>query len=135
MATLNRISIIGNLGKDPVTREVGTGEVSNFSVAVTESYKDKNTDQWVKNTTWFDCVAWAYMSTKAQRLSKGASVYIEGKLQFRKWQDKNGVEKISTEIVANTIESLDRRVNDESTTRDSSEVSGIDDVDLDAIPF
>lgn len=109
MASLNKVLLIGNLGKDPETRFMPNGgAVCNFSVATTESWKDKNTGQKQEKTEWHNIVIYGKLAEiAAQFLKKGSPVYLEGKLQTRKWQDKNtGADRYSTEIVADEMKML-----------------------------
>lgn len=86
--------------------------VAKFSVATNENYRDKN-GEWQKLTEWHDVVAWRYLAERAERdLKKGASVYIEGKLTHRKWQDQDGNNRKTTEVVANYFRILNRREGD-----------------------
>jgi single-strand DNA-binding protein len=107
---INKVILVGNLGKDPDIRTLENGtKVGTFSVATNESYKDKN-DQWQTLTEWHNVVVWRSLAERAEReLKKGGMVYIEGKLTHRRYQDKDGVERSITEIVANTCNSLERR--------------------------
>ncbi len=107
---VNKVTLIGNLGKDPEIRRLENGAVvAKFSVATNENYKDKN-DEWQKVTEWHDVVAWRNLAEQAEKnLKKGSLVYVEGKLTHRKWQDANGNDRWSTEVVANVIRSLDKR--------------------------
>lgn len=102
MASLNKVQIIGNLGKDPEVRHTQDGRaIVNFSVATTETWRDKSTGERKEKTEWHTVVIFNEGLTKVaeQYLKKGSSVYIEGQLQTRKWIDKNGDDKYSTEIV------------------------------------
>lgn len=107
---VNKVTLIGNLGKDPEVRRLDNGAVvAKFTVATNESYKDKN-DEWQKLTEWHEVVAWRNLAEQAERsLKKGSLVYVEGKLTHRKWQDSNGNDRWSTEVVANTLRSLEKR--------------------------
>ncbi len=107
---INKVTLVGNLGKDPEIRHLEGGtSVAKFSLATNENYRDKN-GEWQTQTEWHDIVAWRQLAEKAARdLHKGSLVYIEGKITHRKWQDKEGQDRYSTEIVANTIRSLERR--------------------------
>lgn len=109
---LNRVTLIGNLGRDPEVRRLESGTaVAKFSVATNESYKDKN-DEWQTQTEWHDVVVWRNLAERAERdLKKGKLVYVEGKLTHRKWQDKEGNDRYTTEIVANTFRLLEKREN------------------------
>lgn len=107
---INKVTLVGNLGKDPEIRHLEGGtSVAKFSLATNENYRDKN-GEWQTQTEWHDIVAWRQLAEKAARdLHKGSLVYIEGKITHRKWQDKEGQDRYATEIVANTIRSLERR--------------------------
>jgi single-strand DNA-binding protein len=107
---INKVTLVGNLGKDPEIRHLEGGtSVAKFSLATNENYRDKN-GEWQTQTEWHDVVAWRQLAERVARdLHKGSLVYVEGKITHRKWQDKEGQDRYSTEIVANTIRSLDRR--------------------------
>ena len=107
MAGVNKAILIGNLGRDPELRYTQNGQaVTNFSLATSESWTDKNGERSEK-TEWHRIVAWAKTAELcAQYLSKGRTVYIEGRLQTRDWEDKEGVKRQTTEIVANTVQFL-----------------------------
>lgn len=98
---LNRVTIIGNLGRDPEIRHTRSGDpIANLSVAVTEKWKDKSSGEHRENTEWVRCVLFGNLAETAQKyLVKGSKVYLEGKFATRKWQDQSGVEKYSTEVV------------------------------------
>ncbi|EJF82618.1 single-stranded DNA-binding protein [Candidatus Bartonella washoeensis] len=99
---LNKVTLIGRLGADPESKTMTSGaEVVNFRMATSESYTDKKTNQKIERTEWHSVVVFNPHLAKIalQYLSKGSKVYIEGKLQTRKWKDKNGSEYSSTEIV------------------------------------
>lgn len=101
--SLNRVTLIGNLGKDPEIKVIPSGsKVANFSVATSDSYKDK-AGEWQENTEWHNVNCWDYLAEKASKLSKGTKVYVEGKIKTRSYQDKDGVTKYTTEILASTI--------------------------------
>jgi single-strand DNA-binding protein len=107
MAGLNKVILIGNLGKDPeiMTFENGVKKAS-YSIATTESYKDKE-GNWVDQTEWHNIVAWRWLAEK--NLVKGDQVYIEGKLKTRTWDDAEGKKHYMTEIYADKILQLTRR--------------------------
>lgn len=114
---INKVILIGNLGGEPEFRQLDSGaRVARFSLATNENYKDK-TGQWVKNTEWHNIVAWGYTADYAKNnLVKGAMVFVEGKLSTRKWQDKEGQTRYTTEIEANTVRSLERRSEESGQT-------------------
>lgn len=102
MASLNKVMLIGNLGKDPEIRAMQSGsEIANLTVATAESWKDKNTGEKKEKTEWHRVVVFNanLVNVCKNYLKKGSKVYLEGQLQTRKWTDKDGAEKYSTEIV------------------------------------
>ncbi|MDP6977870.1 MAG: single-stranded DNA-binding protein [Myxococcota bacterium] len=110
MAGVNKAILVGNLGRDPELRYTASGQaVANFSLATGESYTDKSGER-VERTEWHRIVVWGKTAELcSQYLSKGRSVYIEGRLQTREWEDKEGVKRQTTEIVANTVQFLGGR--------------------------
>ncbi len=98
---VNKVILIGNLGADPETRYTPSGSaVSNLNIATDESYKDRQTGQMVPRTEWHRVVMFGKLAEIAQQyLKKGSKVYIEGRLQTRKWQDQSGQDRYTTEIV------------------------------------
>jgi len=110
MASLNKVMIIGNLGKDPEIRNTPAGaKVANFSVATNESYTDRN-GQKVDRTEWHRIVMWRGLAEIAEKyLRKGSTAYFEGKLSTRSWEDNNGQKRYSTEIVVDNMQILGSR--------------------------
>lgn len=108
--SVNRVILVGRLGRDPETRFTGGGQaVANFSVATDETYKDRNGERQ-KHTEWHKIVVWGKQAEIAQQyLKKGALVYIEGRIRAREWQDKEGQKRTSFEIVANNFRMLGGR--------------------------
>jgi single-strand DNA-binding protein len=109
MRGINKVILVGNVGKDPefMMTQSGTGIV-NFSVATSESYKDKQTGQQVEKTEWHKIVSYNRLAEIVRDyVKKGSKVYIEGKLQTRKWQDQSGQDRYTTEIIANELQLLD----------------------------
>ncbi|MBV5330388.1 MAG: single-stranded DNA-binding protein [Chlorobium sp.] len=131
---LNKMMAIGNLGKDVEVKYTQGGDVlASFSVAVSERWKDKS-GEMVEKTEWISCVAWRKLAeTCGEYLHKGSKVYIEGKLQTRKWQDKDGNDKYTTEVVLSKMEMLDgKKSGDEQRdNRPQQPASGDDN----AVPF
>ncbi|ABR89012.1 Single-stranded DNA-binding protein [compost metagenome] len=111
MASVNKVIIVGNLGRDPETRYMPNGEaVTNVAVATTESWKDKNSGDKKEITEWHRITFYRKLAEIAgQYLKKGSAVYVEGRLQTRKWTDKDGVERYTTEIIADTMQMLGGR--------------------------
>lgn len=110
MASVNKVILIGNLGRDPETRYLPDGgAITNISIATTDSWKDKAGDKQEK-TEWHRVAFFGKLAEIAgEYLKKGSQVYVEGRLQTRKWQDKEGQDKYSTEIVADRMQMLGRR--------------------------
>jgi len=111
MAGLNKVMIIGHLGQDPDTRYTQGGDaVTTISVATSRQWKDKQTGEPKEKTEWHRCVFWgAKAETVGQYLKKGSKVYVEGELETRKWDDKDGVTRYTTEIRAFQFQFLDRK--------------------------
>ena len=142
-ASLNRATLIGNLGADPEIRRTQDGKpIANLSVATTESWKDKNTGERKDKTEWHRVVIFneGLCKVAEQYLKKGSKVYLEGQLQTRKWQDNEGKDRWSTEIVlqgfGSTLKMLDGKSEGQSSGNQydnqiNSEPSGIDD----EVPF
>ena len=119
---LNKVTLIGNLGKDPEIRSLESGvSRANFTLATNESYKDRS-GNWQKSTEWHDIVMWRSMAERAKVLKKGMLVYIEGKLTHRKWTDKEGRDHYSTEITADVLRILEKREHTPTQTTTSSPI-------------
>jgi single-strand DNA-binding protein len=108
--SVNKAILVGRLGRDPETRFTGGGQaVANFSLATDRSYKDRN-GETQKKTEWHKIVAWGKLAEIIQKyVKKGALIYIEGRIETREWQDKEGQKRYSTEIVANEMRMLGGR--------------------------
>ena len=108
---INKVILIGNLGQDPETKSLPSGSaVTNIRVATTEGWKDKQTGEKKEATEWHSVVFFDRMAEIAgQYLKKGSKVYIEGSLRTRKWQDKNGNDRYTTEIRATDMQMLDSK--------------------------
>lgn len=110
MAGINKVILVGNLGKDPEMRilEGGIARVS-FSLATTEYHKDKNGNK-IEHTEWHNIVLWRHLAENAEKfLKKGSQIYLEGKLQTRNWQDKDGNKRQTTEIIGELFQMLGKR--------------------------
>ena len=114
MASINKVIIVGNLGKDPEVRyTTDNSAIANVSIATTDRYKDKTTGEQKEITEWHRVVFFNRLGEiAAEYLKKGSQVYIEGKLRTRKWTDNNGVEKYSTEIIADQLQMLGGRASE-----------------------
>jgi len=108
--SVNKVILVGRLGRDPETRYTGSGQaVANFSLATDETYKDRNGERQ-KRTEWHKIVVWGKQAEIAQQyLKKGSLVFIEGRIQSREWQDKEGQKRTSFDIVANNFRMLGGR--------------------------
>ena len=106
--SINKVILIGNLGKDPEVRHLESGvAVCNFSIATGETYKDKNSGEKVTHTEWHNIVLWRGLAEVAEKyLKKGAKIYIEGKLRTRSWQDQEGNTRYTTEILGDNMTML-----------------------------
>ena len=111
--SVNKVIIIGNLGRDPEVRYINDTPVANFSVATTEKWKDKQSGEWTERTEWHRVVAWRYLAERVEKLfKKGKQVYVEGKLETRKWE-KDGHTNYTTEIVARDLQLMGKKDDDE----------------------
>jgi len=110
MASVNKVILVGNLGRDPETRYTTGGDpITNVSIATTDTWKDKNGEKQEK-TEWHRVAFFGKLAEIAgEYLKKGSQVYVEGRLQTRKWQDKDGQDKYTTEIVADRMQMLGSR--------------------------
>jgi single-strand DNA-binding protein len=111
MASVNKVIIVGNLGADPETRYLPNGDaVTNIRVATTDRWKDKQSGEMKEATEWHRIAFFGKLATIAgEYLKKGSQVYVEGSLRTRKWQDKEGQDRYSTEIRADVMQMLGRR--------------------------
>jgi single-strand DNA-binding protein len=111
MAGVNKAILIGNLGRDPEVRYTQEGAaVATFSIATSEEWKDRNTGEKRERTEWHRIVAWRRLGEICgEYLSKGRQVYIEGRIQTREWEDKDGIKRYTTEIVADKMQMLGPR--------------------------
>ena len=134
MASVNKVIVLGNLGKDPDLRHLPNGDaVCNFSLATTESWKDKEGNKQDK-TEWHNIVIFRKLAEIAgEYLKKGRPVYIEGRLQTRKWQDKEGKDRYTTEIVADQMQMLGSREEAKEVAKTPASAN-FDDMESD-IPF
>ena len=107
MASLNKVMLIGNLGKDPEVRYTASGQaVASFSLATSEKFNNKS-GEWDERTEWHNVVLWGRQGEIAgEYLAKGRTVFIEGRLQTRKWQDRDGKDRWSTEIIGDRMQML-----------------------------
>jgi single-strand DNA-binding protein len=104
MAGVNKVTLVGNLGKDPEVKHLDNGRaVATFSMATSESYKNKEGEK-ITNTEWHNVVLWSPIAEIAEKyLKKGNQTYIEGKLTTRRWEDKNGEIRYTTEVLAKNL--------------------------------
>jgi single-strand DNA-binding protein len=116
MASLNKVQIIGNLGRDPETKYMPSGDaMTTLAIATSENWKDKNTGEKKESTEWHRVTAFGKLAEiMGEYLKKGSKVYIEGSLRSRKYTDKDGVEKYATDIRADNMIMLDGKQGDQS---------------------
>jgi len=136
MSSVNKVILIGNLGRDPELRFTKEGQgVTNFSVATNERWRDKEGNNQ-ERTEWHRIVVWGKQAENcAQYLQKGRSVYIEGRLQTRDWEDREGSKRQTTEIVAQTVQFLGGRGEAPRTSEPTEAPSPTRSADGDDIPF
>ena len=122
MAGVNKVILIGHLGKDPEVRHLENGtSVANFTLATSESYKDKAGNR-IDQTEWHNIVVWRGLADVAEKfLKKGSQIYLEGKIRTRSWEDQEGNKKYTTEIVADTFNMLSKK--DDSSQQQASQSS------------
>ncbi len=108
---LNKVLLIGNVGKDPEVRHLESGaSIASFSLATTERFRDRNSGESKESTEWHNIVAWRQLADLAENyIRKGMQIYVEGRIHNRSWDDQSGVKHYVTEIVADTIQLLGRR--------------------------
>ena len=130
---VNRVIILGNVGQQPESKTLPSGgQVANLSMATSESWKDKQSGQKQERTEWHRVVFFNRLAEiVTEYVKKGSKIYVEGKLQTRKWQDNDGQDRYTTEIVANEMQMLDRRL---STAQDGSHAIPSDDANSQAVP-
>lgn len=123
--SVNKVILIGNLGKDPEVRHLENGAVvANFSIATSEVYTDRSTGERKENTDWHDIVVWRGLAEITEKyLKKGYKVYVEGKLKKRSWQDKEGNTRYTTEVLADEMTILSRPEGTERTNESQAPYS------------
>ncbi len=122
MAGINKVILVGNLGNDPDVRTMPNGElVANITVATSESWTDKNTGERREVTEWHRIVFYRRQAEVAgEYLRKGSKVYVEGRLRTRKWQDQNGQDRYTTEIIGDVLQMLDSRQSGDNQDQSST---------------
>ena len=136
MAGINKVILVGNLGKDPEVRYLDSGvAVANFSLATTENYKNKEGER-VSQTEWHNVVFWRGLAEIAEKyLKKGDSIYVEGKIRTRKWEDKEGNTRYSTEVLADNMTMLGKKSSKDNTSQElSSSEKAVSNIE-DDLPF
>ena len=140
MASINKVILIGNLGKDPEVRHFENGgSIARFSIATSESYIKKDTDEKVTQTEWHTVVTRGGLAAKVVEpyLKKGNSVYVEGKIKTRSWEDKNGETRYTTEIFCDKLELLGKKSDNNTSelSKSSTEKQNNKDEPGDNLPF
>lgn len=123
MAGVNKVILIGNLGKDPEVRHLESGvAVAKFSIATTETYKSKDGNK-VDHTEWHNIVLWRGLAEISEKyLKKGDKVYIEGRLRTRQWDDKDGIKRYTTEILADNMNMLGGKRDSDSVNNTKNKI-------------
>lgn len=103
---MQKIQVIGRIGKDAEVKDFGNSQVINFSVAVSEKYTNKQTGEITTNTTWFECAKWGNNTSIAQYIKKGGQIFVEGKINNRAWVDQSGTPQVTNGINVFEIELL-----------------------------
>jgi single-strand DNA-binding protein len=134
MADLNKVMLIGNIGKDPEMRFTASGSaVTTFSVATNRNFRRPD-GEWEKETDWFDVVTWNQLAERcSQNLQKGSRVYVEGRLHTRSWEGQDGQRRYRTEVIANTVSPQDRRQPAPLAIGGPEDEDGV--IDPDDLPF
>lgn len=145
--SVNKVILIGNLGKDPEVRHLENGAVvANFSIATSETYTDRATGERKENTDWHNIVVWRGLAEVVEKyVRKGTKIYVEGKLKTRSWQDKEGNTRYTTEVVADELTMLSRadansspnapNYSQEGTPSQPSKIDELLDDKADDLPF
>lgn len=136
--SVNKVILVGNLGKDPEIRMLESGtKVATFSMATTEKFKDKVTGEPRSQTDWHNIVMWRNMAELAEKyLRKGMQIYLEGKLRTRSWQDKDGNNRYTTEVVAESMVMMSRGGDgNANSAMNESAPSDMDNSSMDDLPF
>jgi single-strand DNA-binding protein len=134
VADLNKVMVIGNVGRDPEMRFTANGSaVTTFSVAANRRYS-KQDGEWAEETEWFNIVTWNQLAERcSQNIQKGSRVYVEGRLQTRSWDGQDGQRHYRTEVIANTVSPQDRRQASGVSVGAGEDDSSI--IDPDDLPF
>jgi single-strand DNA-binding protein len=115
--SVNRVTLLGNVGNDPERKSFGERSVVNFSVATTEWWRDKKTQEWKSKTEWHRVCAWSPLAEQImEKVKKGSRVYIEGKIKYEQWEDREGNKKFMTNIEAREFVVLDPKAAATATT-------------------
>jgi len=136
MAGVNKVILVGNLGKDPEVRHLeGGAAVASFSLATSESYKDKS-GQRIEQTEWHNIVVWRGLAEIAEKyLKKGMTIYIEGKLRSRSWDDKEGNKRYTTKVVGDHFTILSKKENSNQSSAGNDENQSSGSKSSDDLPF
>ena len=145
-SSVNKVILVGNLGKDPEIRKLESGALlARFSMATSENYTDKLSGKRIENTDWHDVVVWRGLAEVAEKfLKKGMKVYVEGKLKKRSWNDKEGTQRYAIDIVGDTLTILSKIEPKEKTSHSytddvaekiKSKIEDIENQNDDTLPF
>ena len=139
--SVNKVILIGNVGKDPEMRHLESGgPVARFPLATSETYKNRN-DEKVTTTEWHNIVVWRRLAEIVESyVKKGSKIYIEGKITYRTWEDKDGNKRYTTEIVGNNMQMLDKKSDngpppEKIDSSDDNDDANIEQEETDDLPF
>ena len=137
MAGVNKVILVGNLGKDPEVRHLESGAaVANFSLATSETYKDKTSGERKTITEWHNIVLWRGLAEVAEKyLKKGDSIYVEGKIRSRQWKDKDENTRYTTEVVGDNMVMLGGKPSGQNSPSAEKEIINNDNDETDDLPF
>ena len=135
-SSLNKVMLIGRLGKDPELKETDRSSICKLTLATDEGWKDKNTGEWKEKTEWHNIVIFGKRAEwAAEWLSKGALVYVDGKITTDKWEDKDGNTRYTTKIVAFSVQPLSKMNKSDGGSNSGNTGKTASDPDDEAIPF
>lgn len=133
--SVNRVFLLGQVGRDPEVKEIGGAKYATFSLATSESYKDKNGERQT-NTEWHTIVCWRNTAEVVERyVTKGMQLFVEGQLRTRSWEDSEGKKRYVTEIVAKEVQFVGKKESSEPRMQTTPLVNGIVEPDDSDLPF
>jgi single-strand DNA-binding protein len=133
--SVNRVTLLGNVGNDPEIKSFGQRSVVNFSLATTEWWKDKTTQEWKSKTEWHRVCAWSPLAEQIkEKVKKGSRIYCEGKVKYEQWEDREGNKKYMTNIEIREFVLLDPKRDDANASAPAASEAKGDKTDFEAFP-